>query len=173
MPDSSCYVRFRHNFASSLIIESETRNKKAETEQQLAVLAWIWIEDTRFSSHSIKKNICSVLLLCTVCTFQLHVTLLLCHWPWKDFGKRLRLHGSAHSTSGNRLASTPPLSSSCVLRIETSFKMACWDQFPGSRQEGGDIKEVRRVTGVSSPNTSILSAPCASVRHSLAAAHIL
>lgn len=44
----------------------------------------------------------------------------------------------------------PALSSRCVLRIETSFKMARWDQFPGHRQEDRGIKEVRRATGVSS-----------------------
>lgn len=58
----------------------------------------------------------------------------------------------------------PSLSSRCILRIETSFKMACWDQFSGHRQEDSGIKEVRRATGVSPPNTSILSAACSSVQ---------
>lgn len=147
------------DFATILLLHSDWDQKKACNWAVAGCPNMNMDGGYTVSSHSIKRNVCSVLLLSTVCTFQLHVTLLLCHWPWKDFAKRLHLHGSAHSTSCSWLASNPPLPE-LVLRIETSFKMACWDQFPGPRQEDGDIKEVRRVTGVSSPNTSILSAPC-------------
>lgn len=71
------------------------------------------MDDTQFLSQSIKRIV--VLSLSAVCTFQPRVTPLLCHWSWKDFGKRLRLRVSAHRTSGSRL--TAPLS-----HLEMHFK---------------------------------------------------
>ncbi len=62
----------------------------------------------------------------------------LCHRCRKRLPQRIHLCILAHSSS-----SKPPLSSRCILGIETSSKMARWDWFPGHRQE--ENREMRRA----------------------------
>lgn len=40
---------------------------------------------------------------------------------------------------------TAPFSAGSILEIETSFNMACWDRFPGHRQEDGGKRGWRRT----------------------------
>lgn len=72
-----------------------------------------------------------LLLSHRVCVFQLCVTTPFCRRRGNEFQVRYTC-ASTLSTS-----SKPPLPSKCILGIETSFKMAVWDQFAGQWQEDG------------------------------------
>lgn len=60
---------------------------------------------------------------------------LLLHTVGKTPSDRLHLSIHGHLSS--------PLSSWCILRIDTSFSMSYWDWFPGHRQQDRGSKEVQ------------------------------
>lgn len=88
------------------------------------------------------------IVLCDLC--QIHITLydnfylLFMSQVPKILPQRTHLCILAHRSSGQlRQASSllTPVSSRCILGIEISFKMTCWNRFLGHQQEDGGDEE--------------------------------